>query len=355
MKQASVPRIRLWDRQNPANTMRDVDFARDHGLSKFAFCRILDLIQGQLDSKQETKITVPASQKLSAFLRFLRSGSLHRCVAGNKDIQLSQSMTCRIINKVANVIAEMQSKYVKFPDQSEQYEIANALSAECGFPPVVCGIVDGTHIEIQKPISKNPAPERFFNRKGYYSLNMMCVVDHVGKIRHFTCRHAGSAHDAKIFGESSLRAQLLADFDTERPLALLGDEGYGAEDVMLPPVRVQQMASAPPAMRQKILAYNKIHKKTRIKVEHAFGVLKKRFPVLLYIIRSTKLANIQAIVSSAIVIHNLLIDLKEHNLSTLQSERDYHEELSSFDLDQQLSSHVGEKFRLRNTIINTFF
>ncbi|XP_059084423.1 uncharacterized protein LOC131881552 isoform X3 [Tigriopus californicus] len=248
----------------------------------------------------------------------------------------------------------MQSQLVKFPDRSERHEIANAISAEYGFPPVVCGIIDGTHIEILKPITKNPAPERFFNRKGYYSLNMMCVVDHVGKIRYFTCRHAGSAHDAKIFGESSLRAHLLADFDPEKPLALLGDEGYGAEDVMLPPVRVQQMTSATPAMRHKMLEYNKIHKRTRIKVEHAFGVLKKRFPMLLYVMRSRKISNTQALISASIVIHNFLINLKEPTLSTFQTECDYHENLARFDLTQHVI-HSREKFRLRDSIINDYF
>ncbi|XP_059096819.1 uncharacterized protein LOC131891308 [Tigriopus californicus] len=147
--QASVPRVRLRDRQDSVDSMRNVDFIRDHGMSKFAFCRILDLTRGQLDPKHETPIAVPAAQKLSCFLRLLRTASIHRCVAGNKDIQLSPSMASRFINQVALVFAKMQAEYVKFPDRSEQCQIAHEISAEFGFPPVVCGIIDGTHVEIQ--------------------------------------------------------------------------------------------------------------------------------------------------------------------------------------------------------------
>lgn len=89
---ASVPRIRLWDRNNPAEVMKDGDFIRDHGLSKFAFCRILAMTRGQLNPTQDHRVTIPAAQQLSCFLRFLRSGSFLRCVEGTKDIQLSQSI-----------------------------------------------------------------------------------------------------------------------------------------------------------------------------------------------------------------------------------------------------------------------
>ena len=69
------------------------------------------------------------------------------------------------------------------------------------------------------------APERFFNRKGYYSINCMAVVDHKMRFRHFTTRHCGSCHDARIFNESHLRARLSQEFSDVQPQVLLGDEG----------------------------------------------------------------------------------------------------------------------------------
>ena len=57
--------------------------------------------------------------------------------------------------------------------------------------------------------------------------------------------------------------------------------------------------------------YNRAHKKTRIYIEHAFGVLKKRFPCLLYALWSKQLENVRAIIAAAIILHNLVIDLRE--------------------------------------------
>ena len=42
--------------------------------------------------------------------------------------------------------------------------------------------------------------------------------------------------------------------------------------------------------------YNGALKKVRIGVEHAFGMLKKRFPCLLYMLRCDKMENIQSII-----------------------------------------------------------
>jgi DDE superfamily endonuclease len=46
--------------------------------------------------------------------------------------------------------------------------------------------------------------------------------------------------------------------------------------------------------------YNRAHKRARVTVEHCFGMLKKRFPALLYQLRSLKLSNVQAIIGNLI-------------------------------------------------------
>jgi hypothetical protein len=175
------------------------------------------------------------------------------------------------------------------------------------------------------------------------------------KIRYFTCRHAGSAHDAKIFGESFLHQILLNDFDLKNPIALMGDEAYAAEDVMLPPIRKTQLNNASPEMKAKMIEYNRIHKKTRILVEHTFGVIKKRFPVLLSPIRSKTLENVQAIVSSVIVIHNILIDIKDPFPTASIENDELRERFARFDLENELGDTESEKFRFRTSLIKNHF
>jgi hypothetical protein len=213
---------------------------------------------------------------------------------------------------VSKTFALKFSQFVTFPSVEESHEIARSFHEEFGFPPVIAGIIDGTHIRICKPTASDPRPEKFFNRKGFYSINCMCVVDHTGKFRYVTSRHCGSTHDAKAFGQSYLRANLVSRFDPKFPLALLGDEGYGCEDVLLTPVRQRQLdAERNEDLKEKMKKYNHLHRSTRVKVEHGFGIIKKRFPVLLYQIRCRKIENVQSLISAAFVIHNFLIDINE--------------------------------------------
>jgi len=67
-----------------------------------------------------------------------------------------------------------------------------------------------------------------------------------------------------------LHAKLAAEFDAAHPFVLLGDEGYGCEEFLLTPIRADRI------LTDSQLRYNAAHKRTRIYVEHAFGVLKKR-------------------------------------------------------------------------------
>jgi hypothetical protein len=243
-------------------------FRRDHGMSKYAFRQLLDIISPILMSQTPTNSThLPPNIKLSTFLHFMRTNSFQRSVASQKSLQISQASACDAINDIAHILASKQQEFVKFPNKDEGQRIAQEIYNEFGFPPVVCGIIDGTHVRISKPLIKEPPPERFYNRKGFFSLNCMCVVDHEGKFTYFTARHCGSAHDAKAFGQSHLRSKLLDQFDQKTPLALIGDEGYGCEDILLVPVRQRQLdAENNPAFKNQMLSYNKGLRSVRIKV-----------------------------------------------------------------------------------------
>jgi len=171
--------------------------------------------------------------------------------------------------------------------------------------PFVRGIIDGTHIEILKPINRNPPPEKYFNRKGYHSLNCLMVCDHLKRIRFFTTRHVGSTHDARIFNESHLWVKLEENFDAQNPKVLLGDEGFACSPVLITPLRADQIEN------DQQRKFNFAHKQTRIGIEHTFRILKKRFPVLLYVLRCRYLTNVQAIIAASVVLHNIVISLRE--------------------------------------------
>lgn len=165
---ATLPKKLLRDHSNPLE-LRMEEFTKVHGMSKQAFRHFLSLTEGQLDGKREDNpTTLPPVIKLSAFLQFLRSGSFQRCIGSNKALQISQPSACNAINFVAKIFANLLPNFVQFPDMEERKVIAYELGQIAGFPPVVCGVIDGCHVEIAKPSTLNPLPERFFNRKGYY-------------------------------------------------------------------------------------------------------------------------------------------------------------------------------------------
>ena len=46
----------------------------------------------------------------------------------------------------------------------------------------------------------------------------------------------------------------------------------------------------------KVKAYNKVLKQARVRIEHSFGLIKKRVPAFLYQLRCSKISNVQAII-----------------------------------------------------------
>ena len=301
----NIPRQRVKDRMNPLEALPPNKFKEIYGFSKDGFNHVLQLVKDDVNvSSHDNPDHITPIHQLSIFLDFLRTSSFQRVVGTQHHKQIHQSLACRVINKVAKALAVQIPKFVSWPDASDVIHIERSFREKTGFPFVI-GLIDGTHIELTKPVNQNTPTERFVNRKGYFSLNCMAVCDHQLRFRHFTSRHCGSCHDARIFKESFLYAHLAGQFDASHPLVLLGDEGYGCEEFLLTPIREDRITS------EGEQRYNRAHKKTRIYIEHAFGVLKKRFPCLLYALWSKQLENVRAIIAAAIILHNLVIDLRE--------------------------------------------
>ena len=80
-------------------------------------------------------------------------------------------------------------------------------------------------MEILRPFTTNPAPEKFWNRKQFYSINCIMIVDHSKRIRYFTNRNAGSSHDSRIWEESNMK-QMLLRREPNNLQFLIGDEGF---------------------------------------------------------------------------------------------------------------------------------
>ena len=75
------------------------------------------------------------------------------------------------------IVEVLMPLFVKFPKHQEVQELALLFAIERGMPNCV-GAIDGCHSPIPKPVEHG---EDYWNRKSFYSINMLAVVDHSGK------------------------------------------------------------------------------------------------------------------------------------------------------------------------------
>ena len=102
----------------------------------------------------------------------------------------------------------------------------------------------------------------------------------------------------------------------------------------------------------QVKAYNCALKKANVRVEQAFGCLKKRFPAILYQVRCRKIENIQAIIAACVVLHNYL--LKDGDPVMNIPEADFRAQLARTNM-QWISHSTRGTTKVRDHVINSFF
>lgn len=162
-----------------------------------------------------------------------------------------------------------------------------------GYPCIIAAI-DCTHIRIAKPKFHG---DEYINRKGYPSINVQATCDFNYSFTSIDVSYPGSVHDQRIFNNSEIK-QWMENSDC----ILLADEGYTITPYMMIPFR--------DPLNHTQRHFNKIHCSARMRIEHAFGQLKKRFPCLHYGVR-LKLNNIPKAIAAACILHNISKFLKD--------------------------------------------
>lgn len=225
---------------------------------------------------------------------------------------------------------------VKWPvTEREKSTIMQGFYRNGGFPHVI-GAIDGTHVRIIAPTDDEPS---FVNRKGYHSINVQAVCDHLGKFTNISAQWPGSSHDSHIFRSSQTRTYMEQHGGFDRGI-ILGDAGYPCKPFLMTPYRC---ADTP----QKQL-FNNRHCKTRCMIERAFGVWKGRFRVLHSEIRM-KPTKVCKIIIACAVLHNIAIELKE----PLIDADDEYVELEQPNVEPYYGREEGN--RIRDHYANTFF
>ncbi|ERL88142.1 hypothetical protein D910_05530 [Dendroctonus ponderosae] len=236
---------------------------------------------GNLKIKAPTlrnKAISPATKVFLA-LRFYATGSM--LITAGDFTGVSKTSSCNIVTQVTDAIARLRPIYVRFPETH-----AAILSTQETFYGIarfsyVVGAIDCTHVRIQSP-GGNEA-ERYRNRKGYFSRNVQAVCDARLRFTDIVARWPGSSHDQTIFNNSKTPKWALGKFNSPKG---------------------RQASTAAESL------YNESHIRSRNCIERAFGVWKRRFPVLSLGMRLSQERS-QAVIVATTVLHNLAIEERD--------------------------------------------
>ena len=172
--------------------------------------------------------------------------------------------------------------------------------------PHAVGALDGKHIAIKKP---KKSGSEYFNYKGCFSLVLLALVDADYKFLWVNAGASGSLYDPQIFNRSKLKRiengtlglpppEPLGPGGPNLDYFLLGDDAFALMPWLVKPYSRRQLT------REERIANYRISRGRRV-VENSFGILVKRFRVLLTTMEQRPIV-MRDIVLTCVVLHNML-------------------------------------------------
>jgi hypothetical protein len=164
------------------------------------------------------------------------------------------------------------------------------------------GAIDGCHIPAVVGLDEQSL---FRNRKGFISQNILAAVNFDMTFSYCLAGWEGSAHDSRVYRDALTKGLTVY---VEKYYVV--DCGYGLSRHCLPPYRGVRyhlkewnVAGLQPVNKEEL--FNLRHSSLRNIVERIFGVIKKRFPILVNMPRYDYEIQIQ-LVLSCLMIHNFI-------------------------------------------------
>ena len=284
-------------------TFTEQDWITNFRLSQSTFDYLCHELKNEIVKKDTVmRLCIPIKMKVAIALWFLATNADYRTIGHLFGV--SKASVCLIRREVCRAIVSiLLPKYIKVPVGSGLTDVIRGFEKR-GFPH--CGgAIDGSHIPIEAP-QNNPAD--YYNRKGWHSVVLQGMVDHVGAFTDICVGWPGRVHDARVFHNSGVflkgeRGDLFEDRlaimnNVRVPVIVLGDPAYP----LLPWLMKPFINSG--SLTPEQLEFNNRLSKARVIVEHAFGRLKGRWRCLRKKL-SVQLEDVPDIVASCCVLHNI--------------------------------------------------
>ncbi|EFO97003.1 hypothetical protein CRE_23869 [Caenorhabditis remanei] len=216
---------------------------------------------------------------------------------------------------------------IRFPENVEDWRSVEMTYRRRNMIPTL-GSLDGKHVRIRAPPQSGSL---FFNYKGFFSFVLLALVDgdgkfvwvDLGKLRKKDVHDfisdfkgsPGSTNDATIYNNSRLKTVLedgatlpkctFWDSDIVMPSFIIADGIFPLSKSLMKPFGRRSLTP-----EESI--YNKKLSNARVRVEHTFGMLAKRFRILDRSIECSYECAIE-IVTAMCHLHNLLVPPTQSN------------------------------------------
>ncbi|KAJ8678717.1 hypothetical protein QAD02_014504, partial [Eretmocerus hayati] len=188
---------------------------------------------------------------------------------------LTPDTVSNIVTKVSDFVGSLATETVRWPTQEEMDETKQYYEQKYGIPGVFADI-DGTEIKINKPKTDHRS---YYDRKGFYSVEMQVICDHKHRILHFCLGRPGKEHDAEQYSNS----RVYKIFAAKNVVTAYKDNGH-----LLPYQR----------------RFNKILSECRVDVEHTIGILKQMFRILYHVRLQPGMRRLK-VIRACVVLHNV--------------------------------------------------
>ncbi|KAI5633302.1 DDE superfamily endonuclease domain-containing protein [Phthorimaea operculella] len=254
-------------------SLSEAGFRKRYRLSSEMFSQLVDELTPFMPTPRRSD-SLDVETKILIALSFYATGSYQTPVGDSKYHTVSQASVSKAINEVTAALnkPEILNAHVAFPFRREDREKIKRRFYSATRLPGVVGCIDGTHVAIVTPETHE---ERYVNRKGYHSLNVLVICDADLNIMNVDSSYPGSTHDSKIW-EGNLLKHVIERLHEENgeDIYLLGDSGYPLRETLMTPI-LNAVPGSPEAY------YTNLHVSARSMVERCIGVLKARFRCLL--------------------------------------------------------------------------
>ena len=199
-----------WDQH--CEILGDQRFSRAYRMPREAFNRLLKEIEPHLLPEAQARDgrfivgrprVISSTCKLSMFLRYLAGGS-YLDIGPMHFVHFSTFYKC-----LDEVMRAIDGRFrIEFPynDEAALDSIASGFTRNGQSPITGCvGAVDGVAVRIKEPARNSVLnPSTYFNRKGFFSINVQALCDSQYRFLFFSSSSAGSTHDSTAFGLTRL-------------------------------------------------------------------------------------------------------------------------------------------------------